>query len=652
MAPTPALLLGILLLATATARGDTPPSATQPAALARISAEEFGALPFMTLPKLSPSGERVVATTFVDGMKRLIVVQFAEKTSITHSILVPEERELRWYRWAGDDQLLMSIGLSTPYFGQDVYSTRLLKFDLRTQQTVFVGKRNEGIVGDDVLYVDPQGRSLLLSIQKTIYDYPSVWNVDLATLKMKEVVRQWPGVWDWFADTSGTVRAGIGYHGRRWWVLYRKNPEDRFEKIIKRSVKRAGEGEEEGEIERFVPLDGTDSGYAVSNSRTGRYGLYHYDFANDELGEPIFEHERVDLEDILLSDSGQLEAIYYTDDRRRIEWLNPKMKAIQSEIDAALPNRINRVTSINRDGSRMLVWTGSASDPGVYYVFHAKAGVMNMLARPYDKIKGKQLAYVESTSYNARDGLSIPAYLTMPPRGEAQLLPLIVLPHGGPFVRDEWGYDVWAQFLANRGYAVLQPNFRGSTGYGKSFVEKGEGQVGRAMQDDLDDGVKWLVEQGKVDPKRVCIMGASYGGYAAMWAAARNPDIYRCAISFAGISDLEAMLKYDRRLFAAPRYHRDWREKVQGDKSFDLSTVSPLSAVDRIGIPLLIAHGSKDDNVPMSQSKKLHQALTAANKPHSYVVYEGEGHGFEDPANAIDFLNRVDSFLQTHNPAQ
>ena len=122
------------------------------------------------------------------------------------------------------------------------------------------------------------------------------------------------------------------------------------------------------------------------------------------------------------------------------------------------------------------------------------------------------------------------------------------MPHGGPFLRDEWGYDAWAQFLANRGYVVLQPNFRGSTGYGREFVDKGEGQWGRTMQDDLDDGVKWLVQQGKVDPKRVCIMGASYGGYAAMWAAARNPEIYRCAISFAGISDLAAMIRYDRRV--------------------------------------------------------------------------------------------------------
>ena len=158
--------------------------------------------------------------------------------------------------------------------------------------------------------------------------------------------------------------------------------------------------------------------------------------------------------------------------------------------------------------------------------------------------------------------------------------------------------------------------------------------------------------QGKVDAKRVCIMGASYGGYAAMWAAARNPDIYRCAVSFVGISDLAAMIRYDRRAFSATRYHTAWRERVQGDKGFDLTTVSPLYAVDRINIPLLIAHGADDENVPLSQSRKLHEALTKANKPHSYLVYEGEGHGFDKPENAVAFLDQVDQFLRTHNPAQ
>ena len=613
-----------------------------------ISAADFGALPFMVGPKMAPDAKHVVATAHVNGSTRLVILELGAKPAPTHSFNMPGKWELVGYRWAGNERVLVSIGHSDVLFGDDVYVTRLLMYDLKADKAVFVGKKNEGVEGDNVIHVDRDGRWLLLNVQKTIYDYPSVYRVDLDTMDMKKVVGAHPHVWNWFADSSGTVRAGVGVENRRWWLLYRKDAASDFEKVMRRTIKR--DGDDEGSIERFIPMNGSDHGYAVTNARTGRYGLYSYDFSSDSIGEPVFEHPQVDIDDFRMSEQNEITAVYYTDDRSRVEWLVPQMKELQGKIDRALPDRINRVISMSSDGEKMLIWSGSAADPGAYFYYDSAAARMSQLARPYGKMADKQLANMDSVSYAARDGLQIPAYLTLPPGAEARQLPLIVMPHGGPFLRDEWGYDTWVQFLANRGYVVLQPNFRGSTGYGRDFVAKGEGQWGRTMQDDLDDGVKWLVEQGKVDPKRVCIMGGSYGGYAALWAAARNPEIYRCAISFAGISDLAAMIKYDRRAFTATRYYASWRERVQGDKNFDLNTVSPLYAIDRINIPLLIAHGSDDENVPLAQSRKLHDALVKAKKPHSYIVYEGEGHGFDKPENATAFLEQVDQFLRTNNP--
>jgi dipeptidyl aminopeptidase/acylaminoacyl peptidase len=613
-----------------------------------ISAADFGALPFMVGPKMSPDAKHVVTTAHLKGKQLLVILDLGQKTGPAHSFTMPGKWELGWYRWAGNERVLVSMGHADVLFGEDVYVTRLVMYDLKTDQAAFVGKKNEGVEGDDVIHIDRDGHWLLLNVQKTIYDYPSVYRVDLDTMEMKKVVGAHPHVWNWFADSSGTVRAGVGVEGRRWWLLYRKDADGKFEKIMRRTVKR---DDEEGAIERFIPINGSDHGYAVTNARTGRYGLYRYDFSSDAIGEPVFEHPQVDIDDFRISDQNEITAVYYTDDRSRVEWLMPRMKELQGKIDRELPDRINRVISMSSDGEKMLIWSGSAADPGTYFYYDATTAKMSMLARPYGSMTDKPLANMDSVSYAARDGLQIPAYLTLPTGVEARQLPLIVLPHGGPFLRDEWGYDTWVQFLANRGYVVLQPNFRGSTGYGRDFVAKGEGQWGRTMQDDLDDGVKWLVEQGKVDPKRVCIMGGSYGGYAALWAAVRNPEIYRCAISLAGISDLAAMIKYDRRSFAATRYYTAWRERVQGDKGFDLNTVSPLYAVDRINIPLLIAHGTDDENVPLAQSKKLHEALLKANKPHSYIVYEGEGHGFDNPANATAFLEQVEQFLRTNNPA-
>jgi dipeptidyl aminopeptidase/acylaminoacyl peptidase len=280
-----------------------------------------------------------------------------------------------------------------------------------------------------------------------------------------------------------------------------------------------------------------------------------------------------------------------------------------------------------------------------------KAGRMDPIAQPFTRLANVALAPVSAVHYAARDGLSLPAYLTMPLHRGDKALPLVIMPHGGPFARDDWEYDPFVQFLANRGYVVLQPQFRGSTGYGKAFVEKGYGQWGRKMQDDVDDGVDWLVKSGKVDPRRVCIMGASYGGYAALWGAIRNPEKYRCAISFAGVTDIDAILRYDRRSFSAPRYFKRWQTKIAGEDKIDLDTVSPLAQAARLTIPVLIAQGEKDTTVPPRQAHQMVAALTRAHANLESVFYKEEAHGFSKPENMADFLRRMDAFLHKHNPS-
>jgi dipeptidyl aminopeptidase/acylaminoacyl peptidase len=630
------------------------PGATQdglPAAAekaSRISAEDFGALPFLSEPRLSPSGTRLVASVYSDGARKLAIVDLGLPAQRRRLINIPDQGVIESYRWAGNDRILARLGQRVQQDGRDALVTSVVLFDLQSGNSRFIVKAEE--IRDSIIYVDPDGHWLLVTFRPFNGDFPSVWRVDLDRPGSKEIVHERSHVWRWFCDASGTVRAGIGMQDEyeSWFLVYRRSARQEFSTIFKRKVSAS---QTQGDIEGFVFAGDGDQGYAIANTRNDRYGLYHYDFATDSLGEAIFEHPAVDLTNVEVEDNGELAAVRYTDDRRRVLWLDPALKRSQEEIDRQLPGHLNELVSMSRDRTKIIVWSASASDPGRYYYYQRGPDTLSMLAEPYERLKGKQLVSVESTNYVARDGLSIPAYLTVPQGREARMLPLIVLPHGGPYARDVWAYDVWVQFLANRGYVVLQPNFRGSTGYGRSFVAKGLGQFGRGMQDDLDDGVKWLVDRGLVDPRRVCIMGASYGGYAALWAAARNPDIYRCAISFAGPSDLAEMLRYDRSFAAARRYDREWRQRVQGDRNFDLATVSPLRAIDRISIPLLIAHGDKDQIVPPSQSSKLHDALIAANKPHEYVVYEGEGHGLAKADHLTDFLTRVDAFLAAHNPA-
>ncbi|HEX8222560.1 MAG TPA: S9 family peptidase [Allosphingosinicella sp.] len=634
----------IVAAAAAFLAGGAAPAAPPPA----IPAEAFGALASFASPRISPDGQRVLATADVDGRKAIIVYRL-DSADGRYTRINLGELEATGARWAGTGRILLTVFGKTLHQGVEVPMSRHFAYDLDTgKMRALGGARIGGLWGGELIHVDPQGAFALIAAQPTVWSAPAVLRVDLASGDSKEIVAPESGVWDWYADSSGAVRAGLGVRGDRWFLLYRDKESGRF----RRTEAKRALAQSVTELDHLLPVAGSDKGYAVANKATGRYGVYSYDFATDTVGEPVFEHGEVDVEAVAYSPrTGEPDSILYADDRDRIFWIDPEMRAVQARIDKALPDAVNRIVSRDAADKRMIVWSTGAANPGTYYLYDRTTRAMSELARPYGALEGKTLAAVEAVRYPARDGLVIPAYLTKPPGRSEQALPLIVMPHGGPFARDKWAYDAWAQFLANRGYVVLQPNFRGSTGYGKAFVEAASGQYGRKMQDDLDDGVRWLAGRGLVDPKRVCIMGASYGGYAAMWAAARNPDIYRCAISFAGISEVRTMLRYDPSTGIARRYYKDWRDRIRGEEGFDLGAVSPLNRAAAIRVPLLIAHGDEDHVVPVAQSRNMHEAMRRAKIEHEFVVYPGEGHGFDKAANSIDFLKRVESFLARHNPS-
>jgi dipeptidyl aminopeptidase/acylaminoacyl peptidase len=258
----------------------------------------------------------------------------------------------------------------------------------------------------------------------------------------------------------------------------------------------------------------------------------------------------------------------------------------------------------------------------------------------------KRMHPVRTIRYKARDGLEIPAVLTLPAGLEARALPVVVMPHGGPFARDSETWDWWAQFLADRGYAVVQPNYRGSAGYGTAFAEKGQGQWGLAMQDDLNDALAFLVRAGIADPKRAAMVGASYGGYAAMRAAQRDGALYRCAVAFAGVSDLPALLRYDSRFLNTGR-GIDWLRK----QAPDLRAVSPINFPGQFSIPILLVHGKKDQRVPVKQSRELAEKLSKAGKSVKYVEQPQGDQYVSREADRLQFLTELEAFLKAHNPA-
>ncbi len=302
------------------------------------------------------------------------------------------------------------------------------------------------------------------------------------------------------------------------------------------------------------------------------------------------------------------------------------------------------------DPRKLLVYTESATDSGSYFFLDFSTGDAKFVAENYPNLPTEWLTEKKPIDYVAADGLKIHAYLTLPPKREAKNLPLVVLPHGGPEARDYVDFDWQTQALASRGYAVLQPNFRGSDGYGASFIGAGHGEWGRKMQTDLSDGVRELVRQGVADPKRVAIVGASYGGYAALAGATLDQGVYCCAVSIAGVADLEYFTRYERRryghLSSASYYWSDFLGPSGG-----FNEISPLRQATRAYCPILLIHGKDDTVVPFYQSEEMSKALQTAGKTVEFVPFEGQDHWETNEAARIAMLKNVVDFLQKHNPA-
>jgi len=601
----------------------------------------------VSAPMISPDGKTLVAP-FLGSNRVLCVARIANLDGGCVREIAAEATNLSWL---GNDKLLSGWGLRVVLgdfaFTVGGFST----IDLSTgKQAPLLPAKSPYIVTQS-LWTAPDGSRLLLLAQKRSQNWPEVIGLDMGTGAVTEVQPPKPPISSWFADGEGVVRAGVGYDGRKVVIVYRDKPGEALRTAPSRPIPKSDEEAED--ILESIRFDGpAGSKLAVSNRKTGRFAVYEYDPASDTLGKPLFEHPTVDIDTLVIDPVTRTVAgIAYEDDRPRVKWLQAEQANLQAQVDRAFPSTTNILGDRSRDGNLIIVETRGPDSDDMFYLFDRKAMRMEGLLPGFADRTALHLAPVQSYNYRARDGLAIPAYLTLPTDRSAKALPLIVMPHGGPFARDHWDYDPYVQFLASRGYAVLQPEFRGSTGYGRSFVEKGYGQWGAAMQDDLLDGIDALAKDGKIDPQRVCIMGISYGGYAAEWAAARDHRRYRCAVSLAGVSDLRATLRHDSSQFYAKRYAAEWRKRVQGEEKRDLAAFSPLQQRMSIGIPLLIAHGEADQTVPASQSHQLFKALQKRGAPVEGYFYPREGHGLSDAKNVADFLTHVEAFLSKYNPA-
>jgi dipeptidyl aminopeptidase/acylaminoacyl peptidase len=394
----------------------------------------------------------------------------------------------------------------------------------------------------------------------------------------------------------------------------------------------------------FSPFEFGPDGTLYVTARGGKdtRSLYVFDFKTGKIKpEPLVVSRK------------QLLGVRYLTDARGTAWFDPGMKALQDKIDKLLPATVNLVEPApNGDAPWVLVRSYSDVQPSVYQLYNRETGQLNRVGQARPDIDSRRMGRQEVLRYKAHDGLEIPALLTRPAGASRDAkLPLVVLVHGGPYVRGTfWGWNAESQFLASRGYAVLEPEFRGSTGYGTKHFKAGWKQWGLAMQDDIADGARWAIAQGIADPKRICIAGASYGGYATLMGLIRDPDLYKCGVEWVGVTDIKLMYEgeWDFRSDLPPEWKQYGMPEMIGDPVKDaaqLAATSPLQQAARIGQPLLMAYGGVDRRVPMYHGQKLYEALKKTNRNVEWIEYDEEGHGWSLPKNRIDFYGKMAAFL-------
>ena len=639
-----AFSVGAVLSATL-AYGQAAPPSSPP-----ITLESFAAPPSIDDADLSPNGQWVAARMSIGGRQLLAMVPLFDRS--TKPVIVgldSEKISVDGWEWVNDDWLLLHFSANDTVEGDRIRIYRLASMSRLTGAIKPLLAKTGGQNAASVLWVAKDGSPrILVGVQDSIYSnfpgfWPNVREVDVSTGKDRQIVESREPILSYYADANGTVRLGYGYDSgsRTSKLIYRSGAKGSFKTIDRADLSKA-------ETLSFPSLFLPSPDQAITRDDPDGYdALYKLDLTTMQRGEKILGVAKYDIGSIIRNVSGDgVAGVTVIENRPRTIWLDAEMAETQASIDAAVGAGNANIVSWDRAMRKLLVKVGGPDQAGAYYLYdRAEGGAMTRIGLADDNLKMRKLAPVKTITYKARDGLEIPAVLTVPNGPLTKKLPLILLPHGGPGARDYEHWDWMTQFLAWRGYAVIQPNYRGSTGYGKDHYEKGQGEWGLKMQDDLNDAVSHLAAQGMIDPKRVCILGGSYGGYAALRAAQRDGSQFKCAISYAGVSDLPRINSYDSRFL----YGREYKSNLK-KQAPDLTAVSPFRFPEQFSTPVLLMHGKLDLTVPVEQSRDMASKLKAAGKTYRYVEQPLGDHHFSRKEDRLQFLQEVDAFLNQYNP--
>ncbi len=482
---------------------------------------------------------------------------------------------------------------------------------------------------------------MLIGLNRRVKEVFDAYELDLASGKLTLIAENPGNITAWGADHAGRIRYAIATDGVNQTYLYREQPKAPFKPVLTTTFR-----------DQFSPQFFTADNrklYVASNLGRDKVAIVLVDPATGKEQQVVYARDDVDVEGATWSRARKRASfVRYQTWKDERHYLDSDAARLFARLEARLPGYQVTLQSLTDDESRMIVAAANDRTSGARYLYDRRVDRLTRLGEVMPWLPEEKMAAKKPITFTSRDGLTINGYLTLPNEVEPKDLPIVVHPHGGPWFRDGWNFDPEVQFLASRGYGVLQVNFRGSTGYGRTFWESSFKQWGFRMQDDLSDGVEWLVKQGIADPKRVCIYGASYGGYATLAGLTQTPDLYACGVDYVGVANLFTFLK------TIPPYWKPYLEMMhemvghpERDKEL-MTAASPALNADKIKVPLLIAQGARDPRVNKDESDQMVAALKGRGIEVPYIVKDNEGHGFRNEENQFEFYDAMEKFLDKH----
>lgn len=606
---------------------------TSPAQVKRYDVKDFFRNPEKTRFQISPDGNYYSYLAPWENRMNIYVQKTGEKEPVR--VTNVKDRDIAGYFWK--DNTLLYV---RDFGGDENYHVFMASVDGKSEKDLTPFKDVRVSITDDLFELPG---FILVEMNKENPEVFDVYRLNITTGDLQLVAKNPGNISTWVADHEGRIRAAVTTDGVSSSLMVRSDEKAEWKSLITTNFR-------ESVYPLFFSFDNA-SLYVSTNLKRDKSVIARINLEKGTEEEVLYENDQVDVSDLNYSRLRKvLTYAEYETDKTYRHYFDKETEVMFNKIQENLPGKTFAISANDKNEKRFIVRSYSDRSLGAYYLYDKNSGKLEMIHNISPWINESDMAEMKPVSFTSKDGVKIHGYLTLPVGKPATNLPVVINPHGGPWARDSWGYNPEVQFLANRGYAVFQINFRGSTGYGRKFWELSFKQWGQTMQQDITDGVNWLISQKIANPSKIAIYGASYGGYATLAGITGTPDLYAAAIDYVGVSNLFTFMK------TIPPYWKPYLEMMyemvgnpeDARDSLMMRKYSPVFQVDKIKTPLLIAQGAKDPRVNKNESDQIVEALKKRGIDVEYIVKENEGHGFHNEENRFEFYSAMEKFLGKH----